>query len=435
MRSGTDRGSARGGRRGGPFPGNPSHRPRHATIRAVTTRRGGRPPQVRPRPPSSGRAPAAAAKARPVSTTRLSTHRKVERGPGIALPFRLLMIVAVASLGIAVLLVATGGFARVASAIGSSFSGFVSDITATPVPSAPEIDVADAPVLEAPEEPYTNQPTVDLQGTIPASVAGDTESRIRIYVAIGDGDPGVVTEIPVGETQRFLVPDVALSAGTNTFTATIIGPTDLESEASAAVSYVLDTSKPRITVSSPKANAVVNGKTVTINGQTQGRSTISARNAATNATVSGLADGKGAFTVIVPLGTGSNTIQITATDPAGNANTANLTIRRGTGALTARLVASFYQVKRSSLPEPVTLTVTVTDPDGRAIAGAKVTFTLAVPGVPAIASSELKTGSNGRATFTTTIPRGATKGQASATAIVDTNDFGHTTDRTVITIG
>jgi hypothetical protein len=220
----------------------------------------------------------------------------------------------------------------------------------------------------------------------------------------------VVTELPVGDTQRFLVPDVALSAGTNTFTATIVGPTDLESEASAAVSYILDTSKPRITVSAPKPNAVVNGKTVTINGQTQGRSTISARNASTNATVSGLADGKGAFTVIVPLGTGSNTIQITATDPAGNANTANLTIRRGTGALTARLAASTYRVKRSNLPDPVTLTVTVTDPDGRALAGAKVTFTLAVPGVPAIASSQLTTGSNGRATFTTTIPRGGHEG-------------------------
>ena len=160
---------------------------------------------------------------------------KVERGPGIALPFRLLLAIAVASLGVAVLLVATGGFARVASAIGSSFGGFVGSITATPVPSAADPEAADSPVLEVPDEPYTNQPTVDLQGTVPASVAGDTESRIRIYVAIGDGDPGVVTEIPVGETQRFVVPDVALSAGTNTFTATIVGPTDLESEASAAV--------------------------------------------------------------------------------------------------------------------------------------------------------------------------------------------------------
>jgi hypothetical protein len=401
----------------------------------VTTRRGGRPPQVRPRPPSTGRAPATAPRAsRPASTTHLTSHRKVERGPGIALPFRLLLAIAVAALGVAVLLVATGGFARVASAIGSSFTGFVGDITATPVPSAADPVAADSPVLEMPDEPYTNQPTVDLQGTVPASVAGDPGSRIRIYVAIGDGDPGVVTEVPVGETQRFVVPNVALSAGTNTFTATIVGPTDLESEASAAVSYILDTSKPRITVSSPKANAVVNGKTVTINGQTQARSTVSARNAATNGTVSATADGKGAFTVVVPLGTGSNTIQITATDPAGNANTANVTVRRGTGALTAKLAASTYQVKRSILPEPVTLTVTVTDPDGRALAGAKVTFTLAVPGVPAIASSQLTTGSNGRASFTTTIPRGATKGQSSATVIVDTDTLGHTTDRTVITI-
>src|SRR4029079_1392902 len=101
------------------------------------------------------------------------------------------------------------------------------------------------------------------------SFACDAESWSPIYVAIGEGDPGVVAEVPVGATQRFVIPDVALSAGTNTFTATIVGATGLESDAHAAVAYILDTSKPRITVSSPKANAVVNGKTVTVNGQTQ----------------------------------------------------------------------------------------------------------------------------------------------------------------------
>ncbi len=364
----------------------------------------------------------------------MSTHRKVERGPGIALPFRLLMISAVVALGIGVLLLATGGLGKVATAISSSFSGFVSDITSTPVPSPTDPVAADAPVLDAPDEPYTNQPTVDLVGTVPASVAGDAGSRIRLYVAIGDGDPGVVTEIPVGDSQHFLVPDVALSAGTNTFTATIVGPTDLESESSAAVAYILDTSKPRITIGSPKTNAVVNSKNVKIVGQTQGRSLLSARNASTNTTVGGAADGKGAFTLIVPLGTGSNTIQITATDPAGNPNTATLTVRRGTGSLTADLNASFYQLRLSKLPEPVTLTATVTDPDGRALAGARVVFTLAVPGVPAITSGQTVTGANGRATFTTTIPKGASKGQVSSTAIVDTDDYGSTTARTVITL-
>ena len=79
----------------------------------------------------------------------------------------------------------------------------------------------------------------------------------------------------------------------------------------------------------------------------------------------------------MPIGTGSNTIQITATDPAGNVNTANLTLRRGTGKLTAALTASIYQIRVSKLPEPVTLSVTVTDPDGRPLEGASVTFTLA----------------------------------------------------------
>src|SRR4029078_10669368 len=98
-------------------------------------------------------------------------------------------------------------------------------------------------------------------------------------------------------------------------------------------------------------------------------------------------------------------------------NTANLTVRRGTGALTAKLAASTYQIKRSRLREPVTLAVTVTDPDGRALGGSKATFTLAVPGVPAIASSQLTTGSNGRGLFTKTIPRGATKGPASVAVL------------------
>jgi Glucodextranase, domain B len=400
----------------------------------VTTRRGGRPSQVRPRPPSTGRAAPPPARPRTPSPTRLTAHRRVERGPGIALPFRALLIVGVVALGLGVLMLATGGLGRVAASIGSSINGFVGTLTATPVPSKALDEAADSPVLTAPEEPYTRQASVDIIGTIPAAVAGDTAARIRLYVAIGDGSPGVVVDTPVGASQRFLFPSVELSQGLNTFSATIVSSANLESEPSASISYILDTSKPRIVISSPKNNAVVNAKTLKVTGQTQARSTISVRNASTNSTVSGSADGKGAFEVVVPLGTGTNTIQVTATDPAGNANTATVAVRRGTGALTARLAASDYQIKASTLPERVTLTVTVTDPDGKALKGAAVTFTLAVPGVPAIASGELTTGSNGRASFTTTIPKGATKGQTSVTVIVSTDNFGNTTDRTVITI-
>jgi bacillopeptidase F len=344
------------------------------------------------------------------------------------------MILALAALGGGVLLIANGGLGRVASALGTTFTGFVTNLTATPVPSAPPPTVADAPVLEAPDEPYTNQAAVDLIGTIPAAVAGQPDAKIRIYVAIGEGEPGVVKEIPVGASPHFIVP-VTLSPGANTFTATIVSAGDLESEPSATVAYVFDKSKPKVTVSSPKNNAVVNAKTVKIVGLTQARSQMSVHNLTTNVTVSGTADGKGAFSVVLPLGTGTNKIEVTATDPAGNAQLASLSVRRGTGALTANVSASFYTIKVSKLPEQVRISVSITDPDGKALEGARVTFTIAIPGVPAIASSQMTTSSRGTATFTTTIPKGATAGrQATITAIVDTDDFGSTTDRTVISI-
>jgi hypothetical protein len=343
------------------------------------------------------------------------------------------MGLAVVALGVAVLVVANGGLGRIATAVGTSFNGFVTDLTATPVPSAAEPVAADAPSLEAPTEPYTNEPTIDLVGSVPAAVAGQPDTIVRIFVAIGKGESGPIADIPVGDSQQFLVP-VELSPGSNTFTAMIIGPTDLESELSPAVTYVFDKTKPKVVITAPKPNAVVNGRTVQVTGQTQGRSTLSVKNLTTNATAAGEADGKGGFAIPLSLGTGTNKIQVTSTDPAGNVNVATVTVRRGTGALTARVSASFYQVKLSKLPEPVRLVVTVTDPDGRALQGANVTFTVAVPGVPAITSSTMQTSSRGTATFTTSLPKGAVRGQVSVTAIVQTRNFGETTDRTVITI-
>lgn len=344
------------------------------------------------------------------------------------------MIAAIVALGVGVLLVANGGLGKVAEVVGGAFNGFVADITRTPTPSAAEPTTADPPSLEAPDEPYTNLATVDLVGTVPAGAVGLADARIRIYLAIGKGNPGVAREVAVPASQHFLIPGMTLSPGSNTFTATIVGPTDLESDSSAAVTWILDTTKPKITISSPKANAVVNAKVAQIVGTTQGRSTLSVHNLTTNATVTGAADEKGKFSIGVGIGDGSNKIQVTATDPAGNVNAATVTVRRGTGALRANLTASFYQVRTSKLPETVTLAVIVNDPDGRPLEGASVTFTLAVPGVPAIASSTLTTGSNGRTSFTTSIPKGATTGQCSVTVIVHTTAFGDTTDRTVITI-
>ncbi len=310
----------------------------------------------------------------------MAAHRRVERTRRLALPFRFLFAIGVLSLGIGVLFAATGGLGKAAEAIGSTFSGFVADMTATPVPSTPSLAESTTPLLDEPTEPYTNQPTIDLVGSIPAELVGAKERSIRVYVALGDQDPGVVTQIPVSKTNRFIVPGITLIEGTNAFTATIVGAGG-ESEASPVVTYVYDATKPRITLASPKDGAVVNAKSVQLVGQTQPRSQLRARNATTGASVTGQADASGNFSLILAIGDGTNDLGLTAIDPAGNENHLVVAVRHGTGALAASLSGSASQVKLSSLPARTQLTVVVSDPDGRPLEGARVTFTLAAPNV------------------------------------------------------
>ena len=154
-----------------------------------------------------------------------------------------------------------------------------------------------------------------------------------------------------------------MSKGINDFTVTIIGPGG-ESDTSAVVRFVLDTAKPKVTITSPKNNAVINGKSVVIKGKVQARSTLIARNADNEQSISSTAEADGTFKLSLPLTNGTNHITINASDPAGNESTAALTVRRGNGKLTVALAASDYTISRRTLPQSIKLTASVTDPDG-----------------------------------------------------------------------
>ena len=75
----------------------------------------------------------------------------------------------------------------------------------------------------------------------------------------------------------------------------------------------------------------------------------------------------------------------------------------------------------------------LTDPDGRAVAGQLITFTLTIPGVPAITGDD-RTDASGAATFRTTIPAGASTGSGLATAFASTDELGDASGRVAITI-
>lgn len=372
-------------------------------------------------------------KPRKPSRERIARHKPIPRDSGMPIIARVALAVAVVGLGGVVLFAGQGGLKTIVTGIGSAFTGFVDTVTATPSPSpSPQIALT-VPSLVAPEEPYTNQPTVDITGSVPLQFLGQDGLLVRLYVTPKDGQPSYVVEQSVVDRASFVFAGIELVEGPQEFTATLATSDENESDPSAPISFILDQAKPKITISSPKDNAIVNGKTATLKGKTQGRSTLLAHNTRNGATASSTAAADGTFEFPIALGAGSNPITIAATDPAGNEGAATLTIRKGSGKLAAALKASRYQFSRKSLPDPITLTLTVTDPDGRPVKGADVTFTLSVPGLETIVSDGTTDG-NGRATLKTTIPKGAATGTGPITALVDAGDLGTVTARHAITI-
>jgi hypothetical protein len=345
---------------------------------------------------------------------------------------RLLLVAGVIAIAVGVLYVGAGGIGSVARAVGGTFSGFIDDVTATPVPSPTLVPVNQSPSIEAPIEPYTNEDQVDLAVTVPTALAGRADHRIRVYLALKDQAPAPIHEAELAATPQTIIP-VTLTTGVNDFSVTLIGPSGIESEASPLVRWILDQNKPSIKLSAPRDGAVINRKAVTLEGRTQGRTTLIAKNGATNDSITGTAANDGSFSLSLPITKGANVIHITATDPAGNVNEADLTVTRGSGKLRASVSLSSYSISQANLPEAIRLTATVDDPDGRPLEGARVTFTLDVPGIKIVTGDAL-TDANGRAVFETTIPQGATRGEGTAAVLVRTDDHGPTRDETVIRI-
>ena len=401
----------------------------------MTSRRSGRSFQVRPRPPSTGRPAPTRPRPRPPSTTRLSPARPRAKRPKTGLPLaaKLLFAAGLVLLGAIVLSSASGEFGRLAGVFGSSIGNFVDDITATPEPSPTEAIISDSPLIAGPAdgEPYTNVAAVDLVLTLPSDTVGAEDTFVLVYLALPDQAPAPIAQIPVGGTPQLIVP-VTLSEGANNFTATLLGPGG-ESEASPVVTWILDTTPPEIGIASPANGATVNRQAIEIVGTTQPRSALVARNEANNGSTTGVAAADGSFTLTLPLQPGTNGISVTITDPAGNVATTVLSVTRGSGVLTAALTSSTFRIAISALPSPVELAVLVTDPDGRPLEGASVTFTLSIPGIQVV-TSEATTAGDGRAVFRTTVPPGATEGSGLGTVLVTTAAFGTTSDRTVINV-
>lgn len=182
-----------------------------------------------------------------------------------------------------------------------------------------------APRLMGPAEVVTNSPTFHLTGTIAPEIAGRRGYFVRVYRDASV--PTLLQAIAVGGIPWFDVPDIALSEGTNTFIATLVGPSG-ETVPSNAVRVVFTTAKPEITLTSPEAGAKVAERAVEVTGTVPVGAFVVVRNTTSGNGGVAAATTDGVFSATVPLAIGANDVLVTVTDQAGNSNSTEVTLTR-----------------------------------------------------------------------------------------------------------
>jgi hypothetical protein len=346
-------------------------------------------------------------------------YRPIRTGPRIPGPLAIVIVAAICMLGVLTLIVGTGLASNFIGGIGSAFNNAVSHITSHAPATVPPSGVAlDTPTLDVPDAGgYTNQATVVLQGSVPPPTVGKPGFTVRVYMLGKNGDRTVVANVGVGGTTRFGTPPLTLQVGTNSFVATLVNSSS-EGQPSPTVTYILKTSPPKIVVSSPASGAKVSTSTLNITGTVDAGATITIRNeeiiggAVSNQAVG--ADGK--FKLTVPVVAGPNTIDLMATDLAGNSASTSLTVNRDYGQLAAHLSVSPGRFAASS-QTTVKITLRATSLNGGPLANAKATFTVTVEGLAPIVSPELTTDATGTATWQVTIA-GASPGNGNASVLL-----------------
>lgn len=386
---------------------------------------------VRPRPPSSGRPRLQPVRAAAPDRRRVRAHKGLDaRRRRAPLVTRTLLALGVAVLAAGTFLAASGGVGPALSALSAGFGTAFGRLTATPVPLSTLLPPVDYPRIAVPQQSFTNSKTVDLVVSVPVGVLSDPTSRIRFYLALEGLQPAPVFDVNVGTTSRMTIP-FELTEGRNDISATLFRGEE-ESEHSPIVTYILDLTPPKLTVTSPRDRAAIDAPQVRLRGTTQGGTAIVARNDGNGTSISTAAGRDGSFEFVLQLAPGTNAIEITGTDPAGNIGSKTLTVFQGSKELGVRLAASTYRISVAKPPSSIQLSAVVTDPVGEPLEGATAFFTVQLPGLAPI-SNQLVTGADGRAVFTTPLVGELMTGGGVGTVLVTTELYGQSTDRVSLT--
>ena len=162
-----------------------------------------------------------------------------------------------------------------------------------------------APVISQPATPTKIQP-ITLTGT------AEPLSVVTLYTGTVPGTTTVLGSVTADSQGSFSLPGVALAEGENGFSALCSDTAGNTSPFSLPVTVLLDTRAPVITVGSPANNSFSSVKEITLTGSLDEPASLLINGAA--ATV----NENLTFSQVVSLQGGTNTIMLSAADPAGN---------------------------------------------------------------------------------------------------------------------
>lgn len=387
---------------------------------------------VRPLPPSGERLGSRRITATAPPRELLRRYKPVRSNRGVPAPLSIGVIAVFLVLGVAMLVVGGNILVGVAGAVARAFDGAMSHAISQGPATVPPSGVAlDTPVFNAPpNDGYTNQPVVSLSGTVPGDVVGKKGYLVRLYTVAADDKRSKVAEVVVGATARFDTAAVNLVEGRNAFVATLVTPSS-EGQASPEVVYILDTKAPVLTLGAPANGSTQSANSVVVSGKTDPGVTVTVRNKMSpgGGLSSKIVGDDGRFAISIPLVAGSNTVEIVATDQAGNVTTTQIVVKRSYGKLAANLSATPARFN-SHGPTTLTLKVRATSSGGGPLAGATAVFTVTVAGLGPIVSPELTTDQTGTATWKVTISGGQPGiGQATVLVTSSTGDEASATTR------
>lgn len=155
----------------------------------------------------------------------------------------------------------------------------------------------------------TNSATIHIEGSVL------NFDKVALYL---NGDK--VKDISITDSDQFTTDIDGLAKGDNTFYALGRSSQSSASEQSNTFTVLFKNEKPKLEIKDPQDNSKTNKQEISINGTTDKEVFVRVNDSPI------VVDAQGNFTTLIRLKDGSNTINISAHDIAGNVETKNITV-------------------------------------------------------------------------------------------------------------